>query len=384
MSTTANKVVGPTRRQSLHQTLARFEAARVNARRFHKAEVGDVDPDFCLGDFCSRIYRNDRAGLEKHYGSFRGTEKAALAETSGTTGGYTVPVELQYSILEAVVEQSIFRPRAFVQPLNTAVLQMSVFNATTVQSAGVSPFFGGMSFTWTPEAATLTEAEPTFDQIELHPWNLTGYIVASVPLVEDGGAPLDTHLRRLFGLGIAWFEDYAFFRGDGVGKPLGIVTAPGSKQVTRQTANQISLPDVAALMQGLLPFSIGHACWACSPTALNPLLQLRDPGGRTIWVANEEPGAAGGIGFLMGMPVYVTEKLPPLGTAGDLVLFDPRLYVIADRMGGMEIEYSPHPRFLTYQGVFRVLNRVDGVPWLSNTVTLQDGTTVVSGYVILN
>src|SRR6202023_960961 len=108
---------------------------------------------------------------------------------------------------------------------------------------------------------------------------------------------------------------------------------------------------------------------------LQQLIQLADAGNRALLM----PEYTGGVHqkpvwTLLGLPVYITEKLPPLGTKGDLMLVDPALYVIGDRQE-VEIAASQHVNFLKNQMTWRVVERIDGQPWLDKYVTLQDAST---------
>jgi hypothetical protein len=177
---------------------------------------GGGDPRRCFGDFCLAVARDDRNYLEKHYGS-RFNEwkaKAALAEASGVTGGYTVPPEFYQQLMSLVAENAFIRPRAFVVPMAGASLQIPYLDITTVQAAGVSPFFGGVQMYWTAEAQTRTETEPQFKQMELKAWELSGYSVSSNVLLQDSVIGLERFLMNLFAMAIAWFEEYAFLQGD--------------------------------------------------------------------------------------------------------------------------------------------------------------------------
>ncbi len=62
-----------------------------------------------------------------------------------------------------------------------------IWMSRTVQSAGVSPFFGGVQMYWTAEAQTRTETEPAFKQLELKANELSGYSVSSNILLQDCG-----------------------------------------------------------------------------------------------------------------------------------------------------------------------------------------------------
>jgi HK97 family phage major capsid protein len=103
--------------------------------------------------------------------------------------------------------------------------------------------------------------------------------------------------------------------------------------------------------------------------------------------------AAAGVGWLdnlrdkmpmqlLGLPVCISEKLPALGTAKDVLLVDFQHYLIGDRQQ-VEVAYSEHFKFTNNQGTWRFVHRVDGQPWLRGSITLSDATSTVSPYVFL-
>src|SRR5258708_25027071 len=58
------------------------------------------------------------------------------------------------------------------------------------------------------------------------------------------------------------------------------------------------------------------------------------------------------------------------------MLLDASLYVVGDRMQ-IEIAASEHVNFLKNQMTWRVVERVDGQPWLDKPITLQGAREVV-------
>ncbi len=112
------------------------------------------------------------------------------------------------------------------------------------------------------------------------------------------------------------------------------------------------------------------------------------PGNQLVWVNPMPPGDSGPMSmklpnaFLNGLPVYFTEKLPTLGTKGDVMLVDWSKYVIGQRMD-MQIDVSPHFLFRNNQLAWRVIARCDGKPWLNSYITDAEGWTV-SPFVVLD
>jgi HK97 family phage major capsid protein len=137
------------------------------------------------------------------------------------------------------------------------------------------------------------------------------------------------------------------------------------------------------MLSRLLPSSYTKAVWYVSPSVVTDLLQMKDGANRAIFISIDQGVTRPPVWKLLNLPVIITEKLPALGTTGDVMLVDPSLYVIGDRMQ-LEIAASEHVNFLKNQMTWRFVQRVDGQPWMDKPVTLQDGSSQVSPFVILN
>jgi HK97 family phage major capsid protein len=377
-------------------TLKRFADAQSQARKLAVpaifGEGGEGDTNHNFGDWlrhaitaCTgkgRAAADAADHLEKNYKQLSVVQKAALGESSGVTGGYTVPTQFSEQIQAVMAEDTFIRPRAMIQPMTSAVMQIPYLDITSAPGAGVSAFFGGMRAAWTAEAQTRTEYEPAFKQLELRPWELSAYSVSSNVLLQDSAIGMEKFLYNLFAKVIGWTEEYGFLQGTGSGQPMGMLTCPALISVTRATPNKITYPDVASILSRLLPSSLQRAIWVVHPYGLVDLIQLRDGAGRVVWV-DALGGATKNIpGYLFGRPVFVSEKVPSYGTKGDLSLLDPGLYVIGDRMQ-LEVAASEHVNFLKNQMTWRVVERVDGQPWIEKAITLSDNTSTVSPFVTI-
>lgn len=313
------------------------------------------------------------AELLKAWGSEHVT-KAAMNEASGPQGGYLVPPQLSLKLLRALAEKSFIYPRATKVEMTSRTIDCPTVNSSSTATAGTSPFFGGMAFSWTPEANSLTQTEPLFGTTKLTAWDLVGYSKVSNQFLSDAGPEAEDFLVDIFARAAAWQAEYAFLRGNGAGSlmPLGMLNAKARIFVDRGAGNQITATDIAAMEAKLMPEAWQGAIWACSPSARAQLAKM------STWQLNAGFVREGGaVGWLDNLPLYMTDKLPALGTAGDLMLFDPSLYVIGVRQE-VVVDASPHVLFQTNQTMFRVWIRCDGTPWIDSTVTLADGQTASS------
>ncbi len=157
------------------------EAAALASRERERPESPTAGKSFA--DFCRAVNRRDSAYLARHYDShflppdtenLSPRQKAALAESGGPTGGYTVPAEYAAGMMTVAAENAVIRPNATVAAMTSAALQVPYIDMTTPQAAGVSPYFGGVQMKWTGESQPRTETEPAFKQAELTAWELSG------------------------------------------------------------------------------------------------------------------------------------------------------------------------------------------------------------------
>ncbi len=323
-----------------------------------------------LRDFLSAVARKDFQRLEV-YGV-----KAAMSGASGATGGYLIPDQFVPQILDVASEAAIVLPRATRFPTHGPLRQPMI--DISGGASGIPAWFGGVQMYWHEEGAALTESEPAFESYTLADHGIGALAYVSNRLLNAAGVDVDGYIRRLLGLALGWFTDYYFLRGDGVGKPLGILNAPAKANVTRGTASDFKPVDASTMVSRLLPSSIGNAVWLMNPTVL-PKLAAFSTGQMPIWQPNFREGLGGN---LLGMPIIFTEKLPTLGTEGDVVLADFSYYGVL-MPPELEIDVSEHYRFINDQTTYRINAWVDGQPMVKSSATLADGSTTVSPFVVL-
>jgi HK97 family phage major capsid protein len=349
-------------------------------KAFHAMPEGKDRPEEkSFGDFLVAIQRGDTKRVSEVYGTYK-----AQSEITGEAGGYLVPAEYSNSILSLAAERSVVRPRATVIPASSREFNYPVLDYTNT-TAGAPAALGGVAATWTEEAGAKTETEAKFKTIKLIYHELSGYTMASNMLRADAGATLEALLRNLFADAIAWYEDYAFLRGDGAAKPLGIFNSP-ALLTPIATGDDFNLDDAGTMLEVFMtrPDSAGrqNGVWIMHPQVMSDLVELADTaGGNVIWIPNARENLPM---TLFGKPVLFSEKIPAGAGSGStptrVLLADLSYYLIYSRQQ-IQIDFSEHYRFINNQGTWRFVSLVDGQPWLQSAPYLADGVTQMSPFV---
>jgi phage major capsid protein, HK97 family len=295
----------------------------------------------------------------------------AAGSVSPADGGFLVPETLRAQLLQIALEEAVVRPLATVVPMESARVPMPMIDSTT--NAG--SVFGGMVTYWGEEGAAFKDASPQFGRIDLDAKKLTGLSAVPNELLQDSITSFSALIESLWPKALAFSEDLAFMAGSGVGEPLGF-RGPGNTAavtVARANSNKIQYPDIVNMYARMLPSSLGRAVWTCSQDALPQVLMMSltvGTGGNSVFVVN----ASGPFPMtIFGRPLIITEKGGTLGARGDLAFTDLGYYLVGDRQT-MTADSSTDYRFGSDQTTFRIIQRVDGRPWLKSPITPANGS----------
>jgi HK97 family phage major capsid protein len=305
--------------------------------------------------------------------------KNAFSSTVPSEGGFLIPETLRSELLKVSLETSIVRPRARVIPMETLRVPFPAIDSTS----NVSSVYGGVVGYWTEEGATLTASSATFGRIVLDAKKLTAYTEVPNELISDSVGSFQAFLDQIFPEALGFYEDDAFINGTGVGEPLGFINAAAAVEVTKesgQPADTIVWENIVKAYSRMLPSSLGRAVWICSINTFPELATMAlsvGTGGSAIWLNN---GAVGPPMTILGRPVIFSEKVPPLGDAGDINFVDLGFYLIGDRQV-MSAMSSPHFKFQNDQTAYRIIERVDGRPWLQSAITPKNNGSTLSPFV---
>lgn len=331
-------------------------------KRFLNSKGNKIDTRF-------EIY--DESGI-----NLKAISRKDMSGLSGAAGGFLLPINQLTTLMGVAATLAVVRRYATVIRTNQRQTKIPVVDQTGAV-AGQPAFFGGLLVYWQEEATSATQSDAKFRQAELSVRELIGYTIFSNSLLADADPALADFLSGPLGFpgAIAWKEDYSFLRGTGVGEPLGIVNAPATKAVTRTTGSTIKYDDLVNMEAG---FMGSDPIWIATQGAKATLMLMNGPSGNPLYLWGS---AKDGVpDTLLGHPIFFTDKQPAVGTIGDLMLTDLRYYMILDRQA-VSVDTSDQEKFQKNQTSLRIIERVEGAPWLSSAITLSDGTTTVSPFV---
>ena len=324
-----------------------------------------------------RILRNGvRQALAPKLDKLTAIQNSYGSEIPGD-GGFLIPEELRSEILEVSLETSVVRPRATVIPMSSLRVPIPIIDDTS----HVSSILGGVVAYWTEEAAALTESQASFGRVVLDAKKLTAYAAVPNELLADAPAFMG-FFGSSFPRAISWFEDVAFISGTGTGEPAGFVNCQASVQVAAesgQPTQTIVWENVTKMYARMLPSSLRNAVWIASIDTFPQLATMAlsvGTGGGPVWIGNFAGGSGGADTppvSILGRPVLFTEKTPALGTTGDINFVDLSYYLLGDRQA-MQSMSSEHYLFANDKTAFRIIERVDGLPWLQSAITPKNNS----------
>ena len=244
----------------------------------------------------------------------------ALQIGTDSEGGYLVPDEYERTLVEALLDENIFRGLASI--IRTSSGDRKIPVAATKGTAS-----------WIDEEGAYQESDDSFSQITIGAYKLGTMIKVSDELLSDSVFDLEGYIAREFARRIGAKEEEAFFTGDGSGKPLGILAASGGAEtgVTAASETAITSDELIDLFYSLRAPYRKKAVWILNDSTIKAIRKLKDANGQYIW----QPSlVAGTPDTLLGRPVKTSTYMPAIAAGAKTVMFgDYSYYWIADRQG---------------------------------------------------
>jgi HK97 family phage major capsid protein len=343
---------------------------------------GEASKEFAsFGEFMYAVrFRPSDQRLQFVEGVGTGEDLSAANEMrmdTGATGGFMIPPTFRADLFQQIQPQdALVRPRAQVIPAGDPPDGSIIIPGLDQTGGAPANMYGGVQVQWIAEGAAKPPTDAALTDVTLEPKEVAGHIVITDKLLRNWQAAGAILAKLLRGAVLA-AEDFAFLRGNGVGKPLGVTNAAATYKINRTTANQVVYIDLVNMVARLLMRG-GAPVWSAPQSVLPQLATLKDPLGNYIWkpIGTDDANAALGFaGQLLGYPLRWNNRSPNLGTYGDVVLADWSYYLIKDGSGPF-VASSEHVRFLENKTVIKIFWNVDGTPWLNAPFTEENGYQV--------
>ncbi|MBE9635705.1 phage major capsid protein [Salipiger mangrovisoli] len=275
-------------------------------------------------------------------------EGKALSTTVAADGGYLVDPATSESVRSVLESGASIRAVAAVVTVEAASYDVLVDQGDT--GAG-----------WADEVAETGESEtPTIDRIQIKLHELSAMPKASQRLLDDVAFDLEAWLAGRIADRFARAEAAAFITGDGIDKPMGILSHDMIDNALWEWGNLGYVPSgaVAGIGDGDaiidLVYALGaeyraKGCFVMNSKTAGSLRKLKDADGRHLW---SDGLAAGQPARLLGYPVLIAEDMPDIAADAYPIAFGDfgAGYTIAERpdLRVLRDPFSAKPHVLFY------------------------------------
>jgi len=307
-------------------------------------------------------------------------EKRDLTTLAGGDGGYFMSPQFSSELLRVPDDSQYISGLCRSIPAGSPPNAEITFNA--FDQTGSKGVYGGVAVYSAKEAANVTNlTTPKLLQVSLKPEKMGAYWIVT----EESTAntpEMGALMQPLVQGAISSYRDDKIQNGTGAGEFLGFAGCSAQLAIARKTADEINYIDVVNMLARILTAGSGNYVFLCQRVGLLPqLMTLTNGAGQLIWSENARDGIP--APRLCGVPIFFNEISPALGTAGDLRLVNLDYYLIKQGQGAQLKSDNTYANFLAGKETLKVTWYEDGKTWLTQPITLRDGTNTVSPFISL-
>jgi len=305
-----------------------------------------------------------------------------MNEGISSEGGFLLDSQFVDGLQQAMTAESVLAKAIRMIPIGDGTNRLKTLGVDETSRVNGSRW-GGVQAYWAGEADTVIGSKPKFRDIDMKLEKLIALCYSTDELLNDATA-LEAIVRQAYAEEMAFMVDDAILNGNGIGKPLGILTSPALITQTKesgQTAATVVHANITKMWQRLIARSRSTAIWAINQDVEGQLTDMTfTSGGNTFLSPYADEYVK--YGTIKGRPVVTIEQAQSLGTAGDIVLLDPSQYLGIDKTKA-QADVSIHVRFLYDESVFRFTYRFNGQPYRTAPVTPYKGSNTLSNFIAL-
>lgn len=295
-------------------------------------------------------------------------------EAVGTDGGFAVPPDFRATIVSKVMGEDSLLKLSDTWTTESNSITVPVDQTTPWQSSG------GIQAYWESEGGQKTQSKPQLGSITVKANKIISLVPLTDELLEDA-VSMGNYVNRKAPEKIDFKVTDAIINGTGVGQPLGILASAGLVTIdaeSGQAADTVIYANIANAWARMAPRARRNAIWLMNSDAEAQLQFMAFPvaSGTSVPVYLPPGGLSGSpYSTLYGRPIIVSEAMPALGNAGDVILADMKQYMSLVKASGLRQDVSIHLFFDYDITAFRFVLRVGGQPWWNAPITRANGPT---------
>lgn len=290
-----------------------------------------------LGATLERDEENLRSPAAQAYGHFlrKGIAdplfQKALSSTTGEGGGYLIPTPHGTHIVSLMNETSPMRCLASVATIAGDTFELLI-----------SPKDGEVG--WVQETAERPHTETSeLMRLRIPVHEIYARPQVSQKLLDDSSVDIESWLGTRIAHRMGVVENTAFLKGDGEGKPKGLLTYPltplaqgewGKFETLFSDDGRFRADTLFDFLHKVPSELLSGSSWLLSSSMLAEIRKVKNAQGTYLW----QPGLGGAVSnTLLGYPVVLSEDMPQLreGFTGIGLVFGnfKSAYQIVDRAG---------------------------------------------------
>lgn len=287
-------------------------------------------------------------------------------------GGFLVPSGFSPTLLKVDPESDPTAGRTTQVPMDSPVVEIPA-RTDKNHSTSVS---GGLRVYRRAEADTSSSSRIEFEQVTLRATSLFGIAHATEELLSRSAISFVTLLEQGFADEFNSKLLREKLNGSGAGMMEGVLNTPALVTVAKESgqADSTIVTENVINMRARC-WRYGQAIWTANHDTLPQLMTLTidvGTGGVPVWMPSMREDAPD---LLLGRPIFFSEHLESIGTAGDILLGNWSQYLEGTLSGPQQAE-SIHVRFVNHERTFKFWMENDGRCWWRSALTPVNGATL--------
>lgn len=281
----------------------------------------------------------------------------ALISADDTQGGYlTAPPAVESGILKELTQLSPIRRYATVRSISSP-------------GATQAKLISDAEAWWVGETETRKETSLSFgrDNIGIH--TLAAKIAVSIEHLQDSAYDVIGEITQAFGRAFAKKESFAFIKGDGHQKPLGILNTPGVETVKSGHATDLTLDGLLDLAYDLPGVYADSAVYLANRATIGNIRKKKASDGHYLWQDSLQAGTPPSFN---SRPLVEDPELPNIAAGAKPVLFgDLKWFRIYDKVNSLQILRDDYTMADNGLVLFRAQRRVGAGLVMPSAIRVQ-------------